>query len=63
MSRCFMPPSAIPLRIHLQSKAHEVYLVTLPDGRVVARTVGELDQAHDEVRIAAGLQPRTEPTP
>jgi len=57
-----MPPSSIPLRIALQSKAHEVYLITLPDGRIVARTAAELDQAHDEVRIAAGLAPRQAPS-
>jgi len=36
----------------------EIYLVELPDGRVVARTAAELAHAPDEVRIAAGLLPR-----
>ena len=52
-----MPPSSIPLSIQLQSKSHEVFLLTLPDGRIVARTAAELDAAPDDVRIAAGLEP------
>lgn len=35
----------------------EIYLVELPDGRVVARTREELTHAPAEVRIAAGLEP------
>jgi len=36
----------------------DVVILELSDGRVVARTADELDAAPDEVRLAAGLEPR-----
>ena len=42
------PPSQKPV---------EVYILALPDGRIVARTADELQAADDTTRIAAGLPP------
>jgi len=39
----------------------EIYVLELPDGRIVARTVDELATATDNERIAAGLQPLGQP--
>jgi len=39
----------------------EVYILELPDGRIIARTVDELATASDNDRIAAGLQPLSAP--
>ncbi len=35
----------------------DVYLIQLPDGRVVSRTAAELETAPEEERLAAGLPP------
>ena len=38
----------------------DIHIIELDDGRIVARTLDELDVAPDDVRIAAGLAPRSE---
>ena len=56
-----MPPVTKPFRVLFKSTPVDIHLVELPDGRVVARTADELEHASDELRLAAGLEPRKEP--
>jgi hypothetical protein len=47
------------LPVTVSGSTIEVVIVRLADGRVVARTVDELRDATDEVRVAAGFPPKS----
>lgn len=55
-----MPPVTVLSFVPVNRKAVDVYLVELPDGRIVSRTAEELQHASNEERIAAGLEPAPE---
>ncbi len=52
-----MPPATVLSFVPVNRKPVDVYLVELPDGRIVSRTAEELEHASNEERIAAGLEP------
>jgi len=46
------------LNVQVAGRSVPVYLVRLSDGRIVARTEAELEDAGDELRVAAGFPPK-----